>query len=163
MLVVRVRISRRPRVQALDGVTPGAGDHAGVPDRGCCDRRGRYADRTARRHAGLPEYRIDPAIPVLAHQYRIVSAKTLLPVEAAGGDRCWRDRRRCDHGVDAVVPGDALSIVARGAARSGRGISIWIAGRARVRRRHARYRRVGKGAIAPCPPSIIDRASKWWA
>jgi hypothetical protein len=23
--------------------------------------------------------------------------------------------------------------------------------------------RVGKGALAPCPPSILDRAPEWWA
>src|SRR6185295_895120 len=24
-------------------------------------------------------------------------------------------------------------------------------------------RRVGKGALAPCPPSILDRDAEWWA
>jgi hypothetical protein len=24
-------------------------------------------------------------------------------------------------------------------------------------------RRVGKGALAPCPPSILDRHLEWWA
>jgi hypothetical protein len=30
-------------------------------------------------------------------------------------------------------------------------------------RRLAKIRRVGKGALAPCPPSITGRAFKWWA
>ena len=29
--------------------------------------------------------------------------------------------------------------------------------------RHCKIRKVAKGASAPCPPSITDRASKWWA
>ncbi|MEH2505739.1 hypothetical protein V1290_004550 [Bradyrhizobium sp. AZCC 1578] len=81
---------------------------------------------TARRHAGLPEYRNDPAIPVLADQYRAVSTKTLLLVEVAGGDRFWRNRRRRGHGIDAVIARDALSILARRAARSGRCAPIWV-------------------------------------
>jgi lipoprotein-releasing system permease protein len=44
-------------------------DHAGVPDCGGGNRRDRHADRFSRRHADLPEYRIDPAVPVLDHQY----------------------------------------------------------------------------------------------
>ena len=70
---------------------------------------------------------VDPAIPVLDHQHRTVSAKTLLSVETAGGGRFRRDRRRRRHGADAVVPRDALSIMARGAARSGRRAAVWMA------------------------------------
>ena len=55
-------------------------DHAGVLDHGSRDRRGRHADRIFRRHADLHEHRIDPAIPVLAHQHRIVFAGTVFPV-----------------------------------------------------------------------------------
>ena len=47
-----------------------------------------------RRHAGLPEHRIDPAIPVLAHQHRIVLAGALFPLQAAGRDRFRRDHAR---------------------------------------------------------------------
>src|SRR4051794_29875192 len=32
-----------------------------------------------------------------------------------------------------------------------------------MRSSRAMNRRVGKGALAPCPPSIIERTAKWWA
>ena len=77
----------------------------------------------------LPQHRIDPAIPVLADQHRAVLAGALLPVEAAGRDRRRRDHGRRDHGADAVVPGDAVSVLARRAPRSRRSAAVRVRGR----------------------------------
>jgi len=82
------------------------------------------ADRPHRRAGGLPEHRVDPAVRVLADQYRTVLARTVFPLEAACRDRRRRDQRGGDHGVDVVVPGDPVSILARGAARSGRSAAL---------------------------------------
>jgi hypothetical protein len=57
------------------------GDHAGISDHRRGDRRGRHHDGFLPWSACcLPEYRIDPAIPVLAHQHRIVFAGALFPL-----------------------------------------------------------------------------------
>ena len=106
------------------------------------DRRGRHADRVFRRHADLPEYRIDPAIPVLAHQHRIVFAGALLSLQAAGRDRFRRDQRGRDHGADAVLPRHAVSVVACRAPRSRRSAPV------RVRDRWSRGRKMYRSSIS---------------
>ena len=69
---------------------------------------------------------IDPAIPVLAHQHRIVRSDAVFPLQAAGGDRFRRDRRRGDHGADPVVSGDAVPVLARRRARSRRSAPVRV-------------------------------------
>ena len=66
----------------------------------------------------------DPPVSLLADEYRVVLARALFPVEAAGRPRCRRDHRGGGDGARAVAPGDALSGVARGAPRSGRGAAL---------------------------------------
>jgi hypothetical protein len=95
-----------------------------------------------RRHADLPEHRIDPAIPVLADQHRTVLAGALFPLQAAGRDRFRRDHRGRDHGADAVVPRDALSVLARRAPRSRRSAAV------RVRARWSRGRKMYRSSIS---------------
>ena len=55
---------------------------------------------------------------------RAVPARALFPVAAAGRDGSGRDHRGGRDGADAVAAGDALSVLARGAARSGRGAAL---------------------------------------
>ena len=61
---------------------------------------------------------------------------------AAGRDRFRRDHRGRDHGADAVVPGDALSVVARRAPRSRRRAPV------RVRTRWPRGRKMYRLSIS---------------
>src|SRR5438045_235983 len=68
--------------------------------------------------------RIDPAISVLAHLDRTVFARTLFPLPAAGRHGRARDHRGRGHGAHAVAVGNALSLLAGGAARSGRGATL---------------------------------------
>jgi len=98
------------------------------------DRGSRHADRVLRRHADLPEHRIDPAIFVLAHQHRIVFAGALFPLQATGRGRFRRDQRGGDHGADAVLPRHAVSVVACRPPRSRRSAPVrvrdrWSTGR----------------------------------
>ena len=69
---------------------------------------------------------IDPAIPVLGDQHRAVLPRALLPVPAAGRHGRRRNRGGRRHGDDAVLPGDALSFLARRPARSGRGAALRV-------------------------------------
>ena len=78
----------------------------------------------AARARRLPQRRIDPPVLVLAHRHRAVLARALFPVAAAGRDGCRRDDRGRRDGADAVVVGDALSVLACRAARSGRGAAL---------------------------------------
>jgi hypothetical protein len=117
-------------------------DHAGVPDHGGGDRRGRHADRPVCRSADLPEHRIDPAVPVLADQHRIIFPGALLPVQAAGRDRLRRDLGGRDHGADAVFPRYPVSVVARRAPRSRRSAPV------RVRARWSRGRKTYRSFIS---------------
>ena len=80
--------------------------------------------RISGRRRGLRQYRDDPAIRVVADLDRSVLARTVFPVAAAGADRCRRDHGGGGHGAGAVAAGDALSVLARGAARSGRGAAL---------------------------------------
>ena len=66
----------------------------------------------------------DPPLPVLADQHRAVLARALFPLQAAGRPRRWRDHRGGGDGARAVAVGDALSGVAGGAPRSGRGVAL---------------------------------------
>ena len=59
-------------------------DHAHLPDHGCCDRCRRHAYRLCRGAGDLSQHRVDPGVPVVAHQHRAVLAGALLPVQAAG-------------------------------------------------------------------------------
>ena len=65
-------------------------DHADIPDHGRLDRRGRHADRLFRRHGGVPQHRIDPAIPVLADRTELFSPElyflSKLPAEIDFGE-----------------------------------------------------------------------------
>ena len=74
--------------------------------------------------AGVPQHRIDPPLHLLADQHRAVLAGALFPLQAAGRSRCRRDHGGGDHGARAVAAGDALSGLARGAPRSGRGAAL---------------------------------------
>ena len=73
---------------------------------------------------GVPQRRIDPAVHLLAHQHRAVLAGALFPVAASGRSGCRRNHGGGRDGADAVAAGDALSVLARGAPRSGRGAAI---------------------------------------
>ena len=61
---------------------------------------------------------------VLADQYRAVLARALFPFQAARRSRCRRDDGGGGHGAGAVAVGNALSGLARGASRSGRGAAL---------------------------------------
>ena len=67
---------------------------------------------------------VDPPVPVLVHQHRAVLARALLPVQAAGRHGRRRDHRGGGDGADAVAARDALSVMARGPPRSGRGAAL---------------------------------------
>src|SRR5207247_1450747 len=127
------RQGQRYRDPAHHGCLAGI-DHADISDHGSRDRRGRHADRIFRRPDDLPQYRIDPAIPVLAHQHRIVLAGALLPLSSAGRDRFRRNQRSRDHGADAVLPCHALSVMASRAPRSRRSAPVRV--RAEIKRRY---------------------------
>ena len=73
---------------------------------------------------GLPQHRIDPPASVLADQHRAVLAGALFPVEAAGRPRRRRDHGGGGDGARAVAVGDALSVLARRAPRSGRSAAL---------------------------------------
>ena len=73
---------------------------------------------------GLPEHRIDPAVSLLADEHGIVLARALFPLQAAGRPGCRGNHRGGGDGPRAVAAGDALSGVAGGAPRSGRGASL---------------------------------------
>src|SRR6266478_2786180 len=73
---------------------------------GGSDRRGGDLCWFSGGDADLSQYRVDPAIPVLAHQHRAVSAGALLPFQAAGRGRFRRNQRSRDHGADIVLPRD---------------------------------------------------------
>jgi lipoprotein-releasing system permease protein len=88
------------------------------------NRRGRHAHRIHRRPPDLHEHRIDPAVPVLGHQHRAVRPDTVFPLQASGRNRLRRDHRGGDHGADAVVPRDIVSVVAGGAPRSRRSAPV---------------------------------------
>ena len=66
----------------------------------------------------------DPALPVVADQYQPVPAGTVFSVKASGRYERARNHRRRRHGARAVAVGDALSVVAGGAARSGRSAAL---------------------------------------
>ena len=74
--------------------------------------------------AGLPQYRIDPAISVVDDQDRAVLSRALFPVEIACRFGSRRDHGGGGHGARAVASGDALPGLARGAPRSGRGATL---------------------------------------
>src|SRR5262249_5544127 len=103
-------------------------DHARLSDCRGLDRRCRHAGRISARHPDLSRYREHPAFPVLADQHRIVLAGALLPVAASGGDELQGDHGGPDHGARTVAFGNALSIVAGGAARSGRSAALRVIG-----------------------------------
>ncbi len=84
----------------------------------------RHPDRIPAGGAGLLQHRRDTAVPVLAHQHRPVFAGTLLSVAPAGPAELGRDLGRGGDRAGAVVPGNALSGLAGGAARSGRGAAL---------------------------------------
>ncbi len=73
---------------------------------------------------GLPECRVDPPVPVVDDAHRIVLARALFPLAAPGRDGCRRDDGRGRDGAHAVVACDTLSVMACGAARSGRGAAL---------------------------------------
>ena len=62
--------------------------------------------------------------PVVADQYRAVLAGTLFPLPAAGPHERQGNHRGRRHGARPVAVGDALSVMARGAARSGRSAAL---------------------------------------
>ena len=73
---------------------------------------------------GVPQRRVDPPVPVVADAHRAVLARALLPLAPAGRDGRGRDHRGRGDGADAVAARDALPVLARGAARSGRGAAL---------------------------------------
>ena len=80
--------------------------------------------RLRHRRSLLRQHRIDPAIPH-AHDGRVaVRSHHLFPQPHAGADGSERRDRRGRDGADVVVPGDALSVLARGASRSRRGAAL---------------------------------------
>ncbi len=87
-------------------------------------RRRRHLCRLFARCRGLHEHREYPAIPVLADQHRSVPADAVLPVASAGAHGHRRNHRRGGDGAGAVAAGDALSVLARGAPRSGGGTAL---------------------------------------
>ena len=71
----------------------------------------------------------DPAVPVLAHQDRSVLARALFPVAASGANGRQRNHGGRRDGARPVASGDALSVMARGAARSGRSVAVRVTAR----------------------------------
>ena len=71
----------------------------------------------------------DPAVSVLAHQDRFVLARALFPVAASRGNECQRNHGGRRDGARSVAPGDALSVMAGGAARSGRSLAVRVTAR----------------------------------
>ena len=71
-----------------------------------------------------PQHRVDPPVPFATDADRIVLAGALFPEQAARPDGRARDGHRGHHGARPVVPGDALSGVAGGAARSRRRVAL---------------------------------------
>ena len=115
---------QRHRHPAHDGRDAGR-DHAHLPDHRRLDRRRRHARRafcSASWSASIS--RSIRAVPVLADQHRTVLARTLLPVAAAGRHGRRRDHGGRGDGADAVASRDALPVLARRAARSGRGAAL---------------------------------------
>ena len=74
--------------------------------------------------AGVPQRRVDPPVPVVDDPHRAVLARALFPLAPAGRDGRGRDHRGRGDGADAVAVRDALPVLARGAARSGRGAAL---------------------------------------
>ena len=68
----------------------------------------------------------DPALSVVADQYGTVLAGALFPVETARRHERQGNHRRRRDGARAVALGDALSVVAGGAARSGRSAALRV-------------------------------------
>ncbi len=86
-------------------------------------RRHRHHDGIRGRHRVLRQHRKITSVPVLAHQHRAVSAGAIFPLTPAGRNGFERNDRRGGAGFDLVVPGDALSVLAGSAARSGRSVA----------------------------------------
>ncbi len=76
------------------------------------------------RPAGRPQRRADPQGAVLAARRQPVPVRILFPVATALARRTARRDGGRGHGAGAVGRGDDLSVLARGAARSGRGAAL---------------------------------------
>ncbi len=88
------------------------------------DRRRRHRGRFHHRRDRLRLYRGHSPLPVVADQYRIVLAGALFPVATAGAYERQGNHRGRGHGAWAVASGDAVPVMARGAARSGRSAAL---------------------------------------
>ena len=87
----------------------------------------------------------------LAHRHRAVLAGALFPVAAAGRDGRRRDHGGRGHGAGAVAPGDALSVLARRAPRSGRSAALRVsaADGATTGSRRSSVLHAGRAALSP--------------
>ena len=91
------------------------------------------------RPAGLPQHRVDPAVPVVADQQRSLPAGNVFPVASAGRSRCRRNHGCGGDGAGAFAPGHALPVLAGGAPRSGRSAAVRVSRRWPNRKRRSYF------------------------
>ena len=72
----------------------------------------------------LRQHRNHSPVPLVADRHDLVQSGNLFSQPHAGGDGSGRGDRRRAHGAGTDVPRHALSVVARRAARSGRGAAL---------------------------------------
>ena len=80
--------------------------------------------RLPHRRAVLRQYRNHPPGPLASDRHDVVRSHDLFPRADAGADGAGRSGIRRADGAGAVVPRHALSLLARGAARSGGGAAL---------------------------------------
>ncbi len=72
---------------------------------------------------------VDPALSVMAHQYRAVLSRAVFSVAATRRHERRRNHGRGGDGARSVVARDALPVLAGGAARSGRSVALRVIAR----------------------------------
>ena len=82
--------------------------------------------RLPARHRRLSQHRGNPPLPVVADQYRTVFAGALFPLQAPGRHEFEGNLGCPRHGARPIIAGDALSVLAGGAARSGRSAALRV-------------------------------------
>ena len=99
-------------------------DHAHLSHHRRDDRLRRHRRRPRARAPRRVQRRADPQGPELDHRRQSLSLRILFPVATALAGRNDRRRLRRRDGADPVARGDHLSVLARRAARSGRGAAL---------------------------------------
>ena len=91
----------------------------------------------------------DPAVHVVADQHRAVLAGAVFPVAVAGRARRRRDHRGGRDGARAVAAGDALSVLARRAPRSGRSAAVRVSRRWPKQETPVIFLHAGRAPLSP--------------